>query len=71
MPAISGDDRGWQLSGYGVLGTGTPRTFVDQANVTHNLDGYGVWGLFGTPANNADIIDEVTSNAAGSIGISA
>jgi len=50
------------LSGYGVLGTGTPRTYVDQANVTHDLDGYGVWGLFGTSANNADMIDEVTSN---------
>jgi hypothetical protein len=62
MSAIAGDDQGWQLSGYGVLGTGTPRAFVDRDNVSHDLDGYGVWGLFGTPQNNSDMIDEITSN---------
>jgi hypothetical protein len=45
----SGDDQEWQLGGYGVLGTGTRRTFVGQDNVPRDLDGYCVLGLFGRP----------------------
>jgi hypothetical protein len=60
--AVTGDDRAWNLSGYGVLGTATPRTVPTQGGSTDNVDSYGVWGLLGTPEDNANIVDEVTSN---------
>jgi hypothetical protein len=61
MASVTGDDREWQLSGYGVLGTGTPRTIPTQDG-TEDVDSYGVWGLLGTPDDIGGIVDEVTSN---------
>jgi hypothetical protein len=59
MPTVEGDD---DHSGYGVLGTGTPWTYVDRDGNTVFVNSVGVWGLVGAAADVANIIDEVTNN---------
>jgi hypothetical protein len=60
MSEVTGDDREWESGGYGVLGTGTPRTTPSQTG-PENVDSYGVWGLLGTPGDVANIVDRITN----------
>jgi hypothetical protein len=62
MGSLTGDDRDWLMSGYGVLGIGTPRTMPTEDGGTADVDAYGVWGLLGTNDDIAGIVDEVTNN---------
>jgi len=64
MGAINGDDGQWELGGYGVLGTATPRTAPTQDG-PEDVDSFGVWGILGTPQDVGNLLDEVTNNTGG------
>src|SRR5579859_6149502 len=59
MTTIQGAD---DSSGYGVLGTGAPWTFVDRDNTTVSVNSVGVWGVLATTDDASNIVDEVSNN---------
>jgi hypothetical protein len=61
MGWVNGDDSGWQMGGYGVLGIGTPRSMRTEDGAV-DVDSFGVWGLLGTSDDVRTIVGEVTSN---------
>ena|SRR6266851_2741780 len=59
MTTLQGAD---DNSGYGVLGSGAPWTFVDRDDTTVSVNSVGVWGVLATTDDVSNIVDEVSNN---------